>query len=73
MYFEAEHSHYTKDHVIITAYKNRDEESVQFYFTPLKIQNKFSKFIQLVPYYYKFTLLPAIWQLGAHQNYSSST
>lgn len=51
MHSEAVHSYDTEDRVIIITHK-KVEESVQFYFTELKIQNKFSKFIQLVPYYY---------------------
>lgn len=70
--FEAEHSHDATDHVIIIADKT-DEESVQFYFTALKIQNKFSKCIQLVPHYHKFLSRTAIRQLHAYQNYSNST
>lgn len=51
LYFEGKHNHDSKDHVIIAAQKT-DEESVQFYFTALKI-HKFSKFIQLVQDHYK--------------------
>lgn len=70
--FEAEHSHDDTDRVIIIADKT-DEESVQLYFTSLKIQTEFSKCIQLVPHDHKFMSRTAIRQLHAYQNYTNST